>query len=1418
PNPRHNYEKEGIFDFIFIACNAFGCDTLTKTAFIEVNKELAECQNLRVPLNGKKEINDCFGTVYDNGGASSNYSNNANGTLVIAPPNAKRLGFTIERFTTEIKDDLLLIYDGTSVNAPLLLSESGKNAPQDTIWAESGALTLYFRSNDSTVSGGFEIDYFSVPTPISPTADFSWTTSNAPLGVPISFQNQSSESNQWFWDFGDGNTSTLEKPVHVFKENGEYEVSLITQNCYAADSTDQIISIQSNPTLEVNPESIEVTLVAGENETQTVNLSNIGVGELYFGIQTNAFEADTLIEKYYTDLGSEIYFFEDVRPFDKFRLEVTINGDFNDTAEFMWLQVEDEEYLSVGINSESAPNGTDILVSFPFDIDLEKAEKWLDDEQLKVKIGRGSNVGLNQGGKNYYQIRLVADHANWLQIPTKNGVIEANEQSSIQAKFDASDLWAGTYFNELRIVNNEAENSVKTIPCTLNVLPHPLADFKKVTGTSCDGKIEFKDKSINEPDSWLWDFGDGNTSTEQNPTHQYTESAYYNVSLKACKGTACNEISKPILLAPIADFNVSSNIFPQNIPISFANLSQGGTGYAWDFGDGNTSTERNPQHSYEGAGTYEIQLITSNCFSSDTSTKIIQIEASPQALISTELLELTLQAGTQTLQNIPIQNIGAGTLEYEAMLQTVFEESTATFDEAGDQTTHTFEGVVASDGLQLKITLNGDFDEAEERVWVRLDGEGMGYVLDKNVDSAEDQTYVMNLSPSIYQHLLADGTLKVELQNSNEVEVRSDRANTHSVELTAFGVPWLSLLDENETIEANQTEELRLEFDASEMNAGIYEFPLQIKTNESADFNYVIPTRLKVIGVGFMVFSANTIDFGEVRIGESGSQTLTFFNGGTDTLFVNEIKLDNPVFSIDVNELTLLPKMSHDATLAFSPTSMGDYEADLTVKSLFEDHKLNLLGNAVGAPKISVTPDSLWVALPIGEQTTKPLTVSNIGTYNLIFEAENATFTRFDSLATEDILQIADTTIHIFENLQMTDSLQLVFEMYGDYNESDEFVEVYLNGQWTATFGVENPDTSFLVRDSLAFSWMDLAEILEEGKLEVMLVNSEEVNTGFTLSERHDVRLKTFDNIWLNVAQEPALVPNNEAKIIDVLFDAQNLELGTYYQDIQIFADDSENAEVIVPTTLVVFENVAAAFEVGFEGVCDGRVQFQDLSSENTVEWHWDFGDETTSMEQNPAHDYELPGVYEVQLVAAHEFGSDTSYLEVTVDFTIADFEVPNLVFLDETIELFNNSLGAISAFWDFGDGNVSTMYQPAYEYDSIGTFTLQLVTESANGCVDTLQKEVLVLFEVGIEDWTVLPDWLQIYPNPVAQLLKVVVNKTNLQGVEIQLFSSLGQLVRQLRFEGKEQEIDVQDLPSGVYYLDLQTADFRGVHKIVVE
>lgn len=108
----------------------------------------------------------------------------------------------------------------------------------------------------------------------------------------------------------------------------------------------------------------------------------------------------------------------------------------------------------------------------------------------------------------------------------------------------------------------------------------PVADFSADVLNSCNGKIKFSDQSGLFPTQWLWDFGDGNTSTQQNPTHQYTNNGTYTVKLTATNANGSNQVIKTayvtVALAGTAPTGVNDNICGSGIAHLSATAAGGG--------------------------------------------------------------------------------------------------------------------------------------------------------------------------------------------------------------------------------------------------------------------------------------------------------------------------------------------------------------------------------------------------------------------------------------------------------------------------------------------------------------------------------------------------------------------------------------------------------------------------------------------------------------------------------------------------------------------------------------------------------------------------------------------------------------------------------------------------------------------------
>jgi len=146
-------------------------------------------------------------------------------------------------------------------------------------------------------------------------------------------------------------------------------------------------------------------------------------------------------------------------------------------------------------------------------------------------------------------------------------------------------------------------------------------------------RVEDKYYFLDESDSatsWYWDFGDGNSSTLQNPMHSYADYGKYYVCLKVENECGPDEYCDSINYCPLA-----SSYFQYNAngdTVNFVNLSSNGNSWTWDFGDGYSTTAENPFHYFEGNGPFVVCLTTVNDCSTDQYCDTLDFTGVPEQL------------------------------------------------------------------------------------------------------------------------------------------------------------------------------------------------------------------------------------------------------------------------------------------------------------------------------------------------------------------------------------------------------------------------------------------------------------------------------------------------------------------------------------------------------------------------------------------------------------------------------------------------------------------------------------------------------------------------------------------------------------------------------------------------------------------
>jgi PKD repeat protein len=168
-------------------------------------------------------------------------------------------------------------------------------------------------------------------------------------------------------------------------------------------------------------------------------------------------------------------------------------------------------------------------------------------------------------------------------------------------------------------------------------IPAPVASFTMSKTSAFVGEtISFINASENAV-SYSWNFGDGNASTEKSPTHSFASEGNYTVTLTVKGDGGENSATKTIKVtypAPVAGFTMDKTKAETGETITFTNTSQNASTYSWNFGDGKTSTEKDPKHAYLSKGTYNVELKAIGEGGEQKATRSIEI-VSPPSLAGT---------------------------------------------------------------------------------------------------------------------------------------------------------------------------------------------------------------------------------------------------------------------------------------------------------------------------------------------------------------------------------------------------------------------------------------------------------------------------------------------------------------------------------------------------------------------------------------------------------------------------------------------------------------------------------------------------------------------------------------------------------------------------------------------------------------
>jgi len=192
----------------------------------------------------------------------------------------------------------------------------------------------------------------------------------------------------------------------------------------------------------------------------------------------------------------------------------------------------------------------------------------------------------------------------------------------------------GVYRVVLRLVDSSFCNAPDSSVMVLRVASNVRAGFE-VDSVGCVPYTAVFNNTSDGGLSFAWDFGDGTTSTEANPVHEYGKAGEYVVRLVANDSTTCNRTDTMVDTIrvygrPVSMFVVSPVPPQANVAEVFTNQSQGGVRWWWEFGDGSGDTTYNASHIYPKTGVYEACLRVANEWGcEDTSCQAVEALINP---------------------------------------------------------------------------------------------------------------------------------------------------------------------------------------------------------------------------------------------------------------------------------------------------------------------------------------------------------------------------------------------------------------------------------------------------------------------------------------------------------------------------------------------------------------------------------------------------------------------------------------------------------------------------------------------------------------------------------------------------------------------------------------------------------------------
>jgi gliding motility-associated-like protein len=1122
-----------------------------------------------------------------------------------------------------------------------------------------------------------------------PNSNFNFTIEC--VGNPTIFTDASTNAISWAWNFGDGNTSTVQNPSNMYAVSGTYNVTLVTTNIAGCTHTIIIPVVVNDVAVAVFTNS---STCLGSSTSFTDNSSGTPISWNWdFG------DGNTAITQNPSNIygAPGVYNVELIVAagsgcFDTIVQVITV--DSVPTANFTFLDV--------------CSNDTTFFVS--------------------TSTGNPDVYNWNFGDGNL-------DNTN---NPNPNNIY----------------LVDGSYTVQL-IAGYAASGCQDTITQTITSYPHTIPNFSNNTACLNDTTF-FTDLTTNAPTIWNWDFGDGNNSTQQNANNTYLLDGTYNVTLTTTNVFGCTDsITQVVTVNPLPTAIFAFDTVCLNTATTFIDNSLNAVSWVWDFGDATTSATQSPTHLYAADGTYNVQLVVTNALGcTDTVAQSIIVNPNPLAVFSADTMcfgvpttftdnstgtpitwDWTFGDGninnTQSPQNtypidssysaqLIVSNIfGCGDTISNSVV--VLPQPIAGFDLTLSCAKQQSIFVDTSQGTPTNWTWDfGDGNTSNQQNPTNIYLIGGNYNVELIIGNGAGCSDTI-VSPIIVSTVPVPGGLADTVCFGNVTTF----TNT-VVDVVPIGSYFWDFGDGNTSNAANPTYiyqapgTYNVTITATNINGCDSTISFPIVVNAIPVANYIVDTVCLGSPTTFTDATTGapngwTWDFGDGTGGITGPiithtyltpgsfLTSLIVSGGsancTDQTFQVVVVVDDVIAGISVNTL---------------PICDGD--------------NINFIDNSI----INLGSITNW-AWNFGDGNTSnaqnpTYSYANPGTYTV-----SLTVTSNGGCTSSDSVAITVNAPPVANFVAQSTCL----------NTPTNFTDVSTGSinSWQWTFGDGN--TSTLQNPSNIYN--------APGSYLVTITVTSDSGCVSSLSENvqvFDLPIADFTNniVCLNDTVMFTDISTG-APSTNWLWDFGDNTTSTQQNPDHVYSNllQTFNVQLIVSSGFGCADTVIKPVSVlpipsfeffpQFGSGCEGAIiDFMDTSITNNAfvtNWEWDFGDGNNSFLENPSHQYNQSGNYFVGLTLTTSdncvYTDSLTYPVIIYPNPIAGFiPSPSVVSMyAPTIDFIDNSAGATNYDWNFGDGQNSTLSNPVHMYEDTGFFEVTQIVITNFGCKDTLKKWV---------------------------------------------------------------------------------------------